>query len=151
MKASVPAISKTLMSQTKDYRLDIKKTIVKTYIRSECKFRTDLHTHMNANLRPDILIALGIARASLAIMKDGQAVFTNLEKVYLYRYVFTKGTSISDKINIQEEMIRSGSRMTISGKVSCRCWQTGRIRRMPAIPSFRTSCSGSPGAAAARA
>lgn len=30
-------------------------------------------------------------RKSLAIMKDGQAVFTNLEKVYLYRYVFAKG------------------------------------------------------------
>ena len=27
-------------------------------------------------------------RTSLAILKDGQAVFTNLEKVYLYRYVF---------------------------------------------------------------
>ena len=172
MKASVPAISKTLMSQTKDYRLDIGRTIVKTYIRSECKFRTDLHTHMNANLSPDILIALGICheiryplyyikklglrltkeqeavltlrraeaeetwadcgltgkyltrriddntflnfadlilnnlenaaynipkiRASLAIMKDGQAVFTNLEKVYLYRYVFTKGVRAED-------------------------------------------------------
>ena len=166
-KASIPAISKTLMSQTKDYRLDFRKTVVKTYILSECKFRTDLHTHMNANLSPDILIALGIRheiryplyyikklglkltdrqmetvlrrrkeaeekfrdsgltgkyldrkiddstfinfadlilknpenaaenipkiRASLSIMKDGQAVFTNLEKVYLYRYVFTKG------------------------------------------------------------
>ena len=32
LKASVPAISKTLMSQTKDYRLGIDKTIVKTYI-----------------------------------------------------------------------------------------------------------------------
>ncbi len=168
-KASIPAISKTLMSQTKDYRLDFKKTVVKTYILSECKFRTDLHTHMNANLSPDRLIALGIRhqiryplyyikklglrltkeqqevlarrrletaerfrdsalsgkylerriddytcinfadlilnnpgdaawnipriRASLAVMKDGQAVFTNLEKVYLYRYVFTRGTS----------------------------------------------------------
>ena len=60
MKAHIPAISKTLMSQTKDYRLDIRRTIVKTYIRSENKFRTDLHTHMNANLHPDILIALGI-------------------------------------------------------------------------------------------
>ncbi len=166
-KASIPAISKTLMSQTKDYRLDFKKTVVKTYILSECKFRTDLHTHMNANLSPDVLIALGIRheiryplyyikklglklsekqqetllrrrkeqeekyrdcglegkyldrriddntfinfadlilknlenaaenipkiRASLSVMKDGQAVFTNLEKVYLYRYVFTKG------------------------------------------------------------
>lgn len=53
LKASVPAISKTLMSQTKDYRPGIEITIVKTYIRSECKFRTDLHTHMNDNLPPD--------------------------------------------------------------------------------------------------
>ena len=174
MKAGIPAISKTLMSQTKDYHLDIKRTITKTFIRSECKFRTDLHTHMNANLKPDILIALGIVhqiryplyyikklhllctpeqteelerqrrsvaerfadsaltgkyltrkiddntfinfadlilrnpadaehnimkiRASLSIMKDGQAVFTNLEKVYLYRYVFTKGISCDRKI-----------------------------------------------------
>ena len=174
MKASVPAISKTLMSQTKDYRLDIKRTIVKTFILQECKFRTDLHTHMNANLKPDVLIALGIAhqiryplyyikklklrcsdeqaeglkirraetarrfadspltgkyltrkiddntflnfadlilncpehaeyniakiRASLSILKDGQAVFTNLEKVYLYRYVFTKGVPYGETI-----------------------------------------------------
>ncbi|MBQ6469213.1 MAG: adenosine deaminase [Lachnospiraceae bacterium] len=176
MKAQIPSISKTLMSQTKDYRLSEEKTIVKTYIRSECKFRTDLHTHMNANLPPDVLIALGIAheiryplyyikklnlrctaeqeeklkerraaaeekyrdyaltgkymvrrvddntfinfadlilknpadaayniakiRNSLAIMKDGQAVFTNLEKVYLYRYVFTKGETSEDRIGI---------------------------------------------------
>jgi hypothetical protein len=60
LKASIPAISKTLMSQTKDYRLGVEKTIVKTYIRGECKFRTDLHTHMNGNLPPDVLIALGI-------------------------------------------------------------------------------------------
>ena len=60
IKAQIPAISKTLMSQTKDYRLDEKRTIVKTYIRTELKFRTDLHTHMNANLHPDLLIALGI-------------------------------------------------------------------------------------------
>ena len=178
MKASVPAISKTLMSQTKDYRLDIKRTIVKTFILNECKFRTDLHTHMNANLKPDILIALGIAhqiryplyyikklklrcteeqqaglalrrkkaekqfagsplkgkyltrkiddntfinfadlilgdpedaayniakiRASLSIMKDGQAVFTNLEKVYLYRYVFAKGIPYEEPFELPE-------------------------------------------------
>ena len=172
LKASVPAISKTLMSQTKDYRLGIEKTIVKTYIRSDCKFRTDLHTHMNGNLPPDALIALGITRQirypyyyikklelqctleqiarleaarveaekalgdipltgrhrerriddftfinfadlilgnpehalsniekirnSLTIPKDGQAVFANLEKVYLYRYVFTKGVRAED-------------------------------------------------------
>jgi len=60
LKASVPAISKTLMSQTKDYGIDFAKTIVKTYILKECKFRTDLHTHMNANLAPDVLIALGL-------------------------------------------------------------------------------------------
>ena len=173
-KAYIPAISKTLMSQTKDYRLDVKKTLVKTYIRREYKFRTDLHTHMNANLDADVLIALGIVhqirypyyyikklklgltelqrealekqraevrerfkdsplsgkyferkiddntfinfadlilnnlenaernipliRASLTILKDGQAVFTNLEKVYLYRYVFTKGQPSKGKI-----------------------------------------------------
>ena len=59
-KAYIPAISKTLMSQTKDYRLDVKKTLVKTYIRREYKFRTDLHTHMSANLDADLLIALGV-------------------------------------------------------------------------------------------
>ncbi|MBR1584457.1 MAG: adenosine deaminase [Clostridia bacterium] len=180
LKASIPAISKTLMSQTKDYRLGIEKTIVKTYIRSECKFRTDLHTHMNGNLPPDALIALGIMhqigypyyyikklglhctpqqlsrleaqrrlveadmaslpltghrrerriddftlinfadlilgnlpaaanniekiRNSLTIPKDGQAVFENLEKVYLYRYVFTKGQRAKEQftgINIE--------------------------------------------------
>lgn len=172
LKASIPAISKTLMSQTKDYRLGVEKTIVKTYIRSDCKFRTDLHTHMNGNLPPDALIALGIVhqirypyyyikklglrcterqiarleekrrateqtlgdipltgkhrerriddftfinfadlilgnpadsaynidrvRNSLTIPKDGQAVFADLEKVYLYRYVFTKGQSSNE-------------------------------------------------------
>ncbi len=175
-KASIPAIAKTLMSQTKDYNRDFRKTVVKTYILRECKFRTDLHTHMNANLDPDVLIALGIhhqiryplyyirklglrlspeqervlatrraqtatelrdsplrgkylerrindgtflnfaslvlenlenaawniprIRASLAIMKDGQAVFTNLEKVYLYRYVFCKGVPADDPIQV---------------------------------------------------
>ena len=176
MKASIPAISKTLMSQTKEYKLDIARTLIKTYILSDTKFRTDLHTHMNANLPPDILIALGIAhqiryplyyikklnlkctdaqwqelmerrakaaiafqesaltgkyltrriddntfinfadlilnaqeyaaynipriRTSLAVLKDGQAVFTNLEKVYLYRYVFTKGIAAEDPIEL---------------------------------------------------
>ncbi len=173
-KAAVPAIAKTLMSQTKDYRLDASKTIFKTYIRKDVKFRTDLHTHMNGNLTPDVLIALGIVhqiryplyyvrklglvltaqqeekvmeqrrrverqfvnsdlkgrylerrindntflnfadlilnnpenaeqnivkiRDSLAVLKDGQAVFTNLEKVYLYRYVFTKGKECAVRI-----------------------------------------------------
>lgn len=59
-KAYIPAISKTLMSQTKDYRLDVQKTLVKTYIRREYKFCTDLHTHMSANLDADLLIALGV-------------------------------------------------------------------------------------------
>ncbi len=39
-------------------------------------------------------------RASLTILKDGQAVFTNLEKVYLYRYVFTKGKSCGERISL---------------------------------------------------
>ena len=176
-KASIPSIAKTLMSQTKEYSLNEFRTIIKTYIRRDYKFCTDLHTHMNANLHPDILIALGIfhqiryplyyirklglrltdtqqkslekqreavaesfkgspltgkyltrrisdhtyinfadlilnnlknaswniprIRASLSILKDGQAVFTNLEKVYLYRYVFTKGVSCTRKISLK--------------------------------------------------
>ena len=60
MKASIPSISKVLMSQTRDYRLGVAETIVKTYLFDDCKFRTDLHTHMNGNLEPDVLIALGI-------------------------------------------------------------------------------------------
>ena len=174
IKAKIPAISKTLMSQTKDYKLDIGKTIVKSYILKKSKFRTDLHTHMNANLTPDVLIALGIKnqiryplyyikklnlkltpsqeekiyeqrkgpekefensglegkyltrkiddntfinfadlilnnienaeeniskiRTSLSILKDGQAVFTNLEKLYLYRYVFCKAAKSNESI-----------------------------------------------------
>ena len=181
IKAKIPAISKTLMSQTKNYKLPIEKTIVKSYILKKAKFRTDLHTHMNANLTPDLLISLGIARqiryplyyikklnlkmsktqeekiakqrklvekqfensnltgkyltrkiddntfinfadfilnnlenaeynipkirSSLAILKDGQAVFTNLEKVYLYRYVFAKGTDSEEKIKLEENLI----------------------------------------------
>lgn len=176
IKAKIPAISKTLMSQTKNYKLPIEKTIVKSYILKKSKFRTDLHTHMNANLTPDALIALGIFRQiryplyyikklnlkmtkeqeekilaqrkiveeqfkdselkgkylirriddntfinfadfilnnlenaeyniskirnSLGILKDGQAVFTNLEKVYLYRYVFAKGSESEEKIDL---------------------------------------------------
>ena len=177
MKASIPAISKTLMSQTKDYKLDIARTIIKTYILEETKFRSDLHTHMNANLPADALMALGIVhqiryplyyikklnlklstrqwedldrqrrevarefedsplqgkylarkiddntflnfadlilgnipdaeenlsliRNSLAVLKDGQAVFTNLEKVYLYRYVFTRGQRAASLISLE--------------------------------------------------
>ena len=180
IKAKIPAITKTFMSQTKNYKLPIEKSIVKTYILKKSKFRTDLHTHANANLSPDCLIALGIShqiryplyyikklnlklsqkqeekiykqrekveeqfkdsplqgkykvrkiddntfinfadfilnnlenatyniekiRTSLAILKDGQAVFTNLEKCYIYRYVFAKGTESNEKIKLNEEI-----------------------------------------------
>ena len=179
-KASIPSISKVLMSQTRQYRLNEMKTIVKTYIFDDCKFRADLHTHMSANLEPDVLIALGIRhqiryplyyikklglrltdtqrtqldrdrartaarfsdspltgkylerriddntflnfadlllqdpedaayniariRNSLAVPKDGQAVFADLEKVYLYRYVFTKGTASAYTVPIPEDV-----------------------------------------------
>ena len=162
IKAKIPAINKTLMSQTKDYKIPVEKTIIKTYIAKKEKFRTDLHTHIFANLNSDDIIALGIKhqikysmyyikklglklsdkqanklfmqrcevekkymyedlpgkklirkiddetyinfadlilnnpndveeniakiRNSLVLMKDGQAVFTNLEKLYIYRY-----------------------------------------------------------------
>ena len=176
-RATVPAISKTFMSQTKDCKLNLKDVLVRTYIEEEYKFKTDVHTHMNANLYPDVLIALGIyhqikypyyyikklnlhlnerqfnylerqrervslkfkdsllvgkykdrkiddntfinfadlilnnikdskynidkIRVSLSILKDGQAVFTNLEKLYLYRYIFTKGKESKKKIELK--------------------------------------------------
>ena len=183
IKAQIPSIMKTFMSQTKNYGFSIDKTIIKSYLLKKEKFRTDLHTHMNANLSPDILIALGLShqikyplyyikklglkltksqenkilrqrkkvektfvnsaligkyldrriddntfinfadlilnnlknakdniekiRKSLAILKDGQAVFTNLEKLYLYRYVFAKGEEcdLKDKIELHIEKI----------------------------------------------
>lgn len=181
LKVKIPAIAKTLMSQTKNYELPIEKTLVKSYILKKYKFKTDLHTHMNANLSPDVLIALGIVhqlnyplyyikklnlkmtkeqeemlmeqrkkvekefefselkgkfkerrindytvinfadfilnnlenaeyniskiRSSLSILKDGQAVFTNLEKVYLYRYIFAKGKTSEKRINLSKSKI----------------------------------------------
>ena len=181
IKAKIPAINKTLMSQTKDYKIDVKKTLIKTYILKKYKFRTDLHTHIHANLNSDILIALGIKhqikyplyyikklglklsdkqasqifkerceierkyafsdlygkkltrkiddetfinfadlilnneknmeeniakiRNSLVLMKDGQAVFTNLEKLYIYRYVFSKGKISENKIELKQNKI----------------------------------------------
>ena len=174
----IPAIAKTLMSQTKDYKYSFRETLVKSYVREEVKLSTDLHTHGNANLAPDILIALAIKhqiryplyyikklqltvspaqqayldrrrqeaearldltgltgkirdrkiddntfinfadlillnlehsteninriRKSLSILKDSQAVFTNLEKLYLYRYVFTKGLPADYQINLPD-------------------------------------------------
>ena len=173
----IPAIAKTLMSQTKDYKYSFRETLVKSYVPERVKLSTDLHTHGNANLSADILIALAIKhqiryplyyikklqltlsevqqkfieeqrksvektidlsglsgrylerkiddntfinfadlillniensteninriRKSLSILKDSQAVFTNLEKLYLYRYVFTKGVESDYKIELQ--------------------------------------------------
>ena len=172
----IPAIIKTLMSQTKDYDLAIDQTLINSYILKKSKFRTDLHTHLYANLPSDLLIALGIKhqiryplyfvkklglklskkqeeqiqkyrkeielkyidihlegklfdrkiddetyinfadfilnnlenaefnirkiRNSLSLVKDGQAVFTNLEKLYVYRYVFQKGTTSKNLIDL---------------------------------------------------
>ena len=178
VNSMIPAIAKTLMSQTKDYKFSFRETLVKSYVREEVKLSTDLHTHGNANLSADILIALAIKhqiryplyyikklqltvspaqkafleqqrqevektinlqgltgknrdrriddntfinfadlillnlehsteninriRKSLSILKDSQAVFTNLEKLYLYRYVFTKGVTSDYKINLPD-------------------------------------------------
>ena len=172
----IPAIAKTLMSQTKDYKYSFRETLVKSYVLEGVKLKTDLHTHGNANLNADILIALALKhqiryplyyikklrltlspaqeeflaaqrervrhtldltglsgkyrerkiddhtfinfadlilhniehaseninriRQSLSILKDSQAVFTNLEKLYLYRYVFTKGIPYGGKIDL---------------------------------------------------
>lgn len=173
----IPAIAKTLMSQTKDYKYSFRDTLVKSYVCERVKLSTDLHTHGNANLSADILIALAIKyqiryplyyikklqltlsntqkqfldeqreqvrktidcndlsgkylerkfddhtfinfadlilrniehsseninkiRNSLTLLKDSQAVFTNLEKLYLYRYVFTKGVQSDYAIDLE--------------------------------------------------
>lgn len=173
----IPAIAKTLMSQTKDYKYSFRETLVKSYVPEKVKLSTDLHTHGNANLNADVLVALAIKhqiryplyyikklniilsqdqkqfladqrdkvsrtldltglagkhldrriddntfinfadlillnlensadniakiRRSLTLLKDSQAVFTNLEKLYLYRYVFTKGVEAEYKINLE--------------------------------------------------
>lgn len=182
-RVQIPAIIKTLMSQTKDYRLGIEKTLVNAYVQRKVKLTTDVHTHMNAVLSPDGLIALGIKhqlryplyyikkinlkitksqeekilkdrkqiekqyeksdlvgkyltrkiddntfinfadlilnnlenaeeniskiRTSLAILKDGQAVFTNLEKLYIYRYVFLRGIPCNEKIELEDNKIEA--------------------------------------------
>ena len=179
-KAKIPAIIKLFMAQTKDYKIPIDKTIVKSYILKKSKFRTDLHTHLNQILQPDLLIALGIKhqinyslyyikklgliltksqekmlkkkraeieekyknfeikdkkierkiddetfinfadlilnnldnsteniikiRNSLVLIKDGQAVFTNLEKVILYRYAIIKGKTVDENEKIELEI-----------------------------------------------
>lgn len=176
-KAKIPAIIKLLMAQTKDYKLPIDKTIIKSYISKRSKFRTDLHTHLNQILQPDLLIALGIKhqigyslyyikklgikvtakqekyllkkrreiekkyknselvgkklerkindetfinmadlilnnlenaeenivkiRNSLVLLKDGQAVFTNLEKTILYRYAIIRGKQVPEEEKIE--------------------------------------------------
>lgn len=181
-KAKIPSIIKVLMAQTKEYNLPIEKTIVKSYILKKSKFRTDLHTHLNQILQPDMLIALAIKhqmryslyyirklgikltkeqekkiefyrkknekiynkteltgkklerkindstyiniadlilnnlenaeenitkiRNSFVLMKDGQAVFTNLEKVILYRYAIIKGKPVEEKDKIELELDR---------------------------------------------
>ncbi len=173
----IPAIAKTLMSQTKDYKYSFRETLVKSYVPEQVKLSTDLHTHGNANLNADILIALAIKhqiryplyyvkklqltlspeqkdflekqridveqhldlsglsgkyrerkiddntfinfadlillniehstenidkiRRTLSLLKGSQAVFTNLEKLYLYRYVFTKGLPANDQIELR--------------------------------------------------
>ena len=178
VNSMIPAIAKTLMSQTKDYKFSFRETLVKSYVQEEVKLSTDLHTHGNANLSADILIALAIKhqiryplyyikklqltvshaqqcflekqrlevearldltgltgkhrdrkiddntfinfadlillnlahsteninriRKSLSILKDSQAVFTNLEKLYLYRYVFTKGVIADYQIDLPD-------------------------------------------------
>ena len=182
-KAKIPAIIKLLMAQTKDYKLPIDKTIIKSYILKESKFKTDLHTHINQILQPDTLIALGVVhqieyslyrikklglkitkkqdtllsdkrkkiekkyinselvgkqlerqindettinladlilnnlenaeenitkiRNSLVLFKDGQAVFTNLEKTIQYIYAIIRGKTVdsNEKIDLNIDKI----------------------------------------------
>ena len=60
VNSCIPAIAKTLMSQTKNYSYSFRETMLKSYVPEDVKLRTDLHTHGNANLSGDILIALAL-------------------------------------------------------------------------------------------
>ncbi len=182
-KAKIPALIKLFMAQTKDYKLPIEQTILKSYILKEAKFRADLHTHMNQILQPDLLIALAIKhqigyplykinklgifltkkqekllnkkrkqvekqyknsdlsekelerkidektfiniadlilnnieyaekninkiRNSLVLLKDGQAVFTDLEKVVSARHSIIMGEEVSEneRIDISLDLV----------------------------------------------
>lgn len=79
MNSIVPAIAKTLMSQTKNYKYSFRETLLKSYVPERVKLSTDLHTHGNANLNADILIALAIKhqiRYPLYYVKKLQLVLT---------------------------------------------------------------------------
>ena len=82
----VPAIAKTLMSQTKDYKYSPRETLVKSYVPERVKLSTDLHTHGNANLNADILIALAIKhqiRYPLYYVKKLQLTLSGVQKRFL--------------------------------------------------------------------
>ena len=82
----IPAIAKTLMSQTKDYKYSFRETLVKSYVPEKVKLSTDLHTHGNANLSADILIALAIKhqiRYPLYYIKKLQLTLSHAQKEFL--------------------------------------------------------------------
>ena len=82
----VPAIAKTLMSQTTDYEYSFRETLVKSYVPEQVKLTTDLHTHGNANLSADILIALAIKhqlRYPLYYIKKLQLKVSDAQQRYL--------------------------------------------------------------------
>ena len=82
----IPAIAKTLMSQTKDYKYSYKDTLVKSFVPEHVKLSTDLHTHGNANLSADILIALAIKhqiRYPLYYIKKLQLVLSPEQETFV--------------------------------------------------------------------
>ena len=73
------------MSQTKDYKYLYRETLVKSYVLEDIKLASDLHTHANANLNADCLIALALKhqiRYPLYYIKKLGLVLT--EKQYEY-------------------------------------------------------------------
>ena len=51
IKAKIPAINKTLMSQTKEYNVPVEKTIIKTYILKKEKLKKMIGRFMNTPLK----------------------------------------------------------------------------------------------------
>ena len=101
----IPAIAKTMMGQTKDYKYSFRETLVKSYVPERVKLSTDLHTHGNANLDADILIALAVKH----------------QIRYPLYYIKKLGLTLSEKqqkfLNGQREKVKSSLDLTgLSGK-----------------------------------
>ena len=73
LKAKIPAITKTLMSQTKNYNLDINQTLVKSYILKKAK-STYQQLTVSEDMLQDKTLILQAFPTTFFVDKDGNIV-----------------------------------------------------------------------------